>query len=78
MSGVEINTFMFRFSLIVDLSSGVDLLSGWPLKRGSNVNAFIVNSIQISSILPFFQKSGGDICTKASEKGGKELTVDVV
>ena len=36
-SGVEINTFMFRFTLASGLSRGVGLSSGWPLKRGSTV-----------------------------------------
>ena len=36
-SGVEINTFMFRFILSNGLSRGVGLSSGWPLKRGSTV-----------------------------------------
>ena len=36
-SGVELNTFMFRFTLSVGLSRGVSLSSGWPLKRGSTV-----------------------------------------
>ena len=30
--GVEINTFMFRFTLSSGLSRGGGLLSGWPLK----------------------------------------------
>ena len=36
-SGVEINTFMFRFTLLSGLSRGGGLSSGWPLKRGSTV-----------------------------------------
>ena len=36
-SGVEINTFMFRFTLSSGLSRGGSLSSGWPLKRGSTV-----------------------------------------
>ena len=36
-SGVEINIFMFRFTVSSGLSRGVGLSSGWPLKRGSNV-----------------------------------------
>ena len=36
-SGVEINTFMFRFTLSSGLSRGGGLSSGWPLKRGSTV-----------------------------------------
>ena len=36
-SGVEINTFMFRFTLSSGLSRAVGLSSGWPLKRGSTV-----------------------------------------
>ena len=36
-SGVEINTFMFRFSLSSGLSRGSGLLLGWPLKKGSTV-----------------------------------------
>ena len=35
--GVEINTFMFRFTLPIGLSRGVGLSSGWPLKRDSTV-----------------------------------------
>ena len=31
--GVEINTSMFRFSLLSGLSRGNGLSSGWPLKR---------------------------------------------
>ena len=37
LSGVEINTFMFRFTLSGGLSRGGGLSSGWPLKRGSTV-----------------------------------------
>ena len=36
-SGVEINTFMFKFTLSSGLSRGGGLSSGWPLKRGSTV-----------------------------------------
>ena len=36
-SGVEINTYMFRFTVSIGLSRGVCLSSGWPLKRGSTV-----------------------------------------
>ena len=36
-SGVEINTFMFRFSSSSGLSRGGGLSKGWPLKRGSTV-----------------------------------------
>ena len=36
-SGVEINTFMLRFTLSSGLSKGGGLSSGWPLKRGSTV-----------------------------------------
>ena len=36
-SGVEIKTFMFRFSSSSGLSRGGGLSSGWPLKRGSTV-----------------------------------------
>ena len=36
-SGVEINIFMFRFTVSSDLSRGVGPSSGWPLKRGSTV-----------------------------------------
>ena len=36
-SGVEINTFMFRFTVSNGLSRGVGLSSGWPFKRGSTV-----------------------------------------
>ena len=36
-SEIEINTFMFRFTLSSGLSRGVGLSSGWPLKRGSTV-----------------------------------------
>ena len=36
-SGVEINTFVFRFTLSSGLSREVGLSSGWPLKRGSTV-----------------------------------------
>ena len=38
-SGVEINTFMFTFTVSSGLSRGVGLSSGWPLKRGSTVLA---------------------------------------
>ena len=38
LSGVEINTFMFRFTLSSGLSRGGGLSSGWPLKRGSTVD----------------------------------------
>ena len=37
LSGVKINTFMFRSTLSSDLSRGGGLSSGWPLKRGSTV-----------------------------------------
>ena len=37
-SEVEINTFMFRFTLSSGLSRGGGLTSGWPLKRGSTVH----------------------------------------
>ena len=36
-SRVEINTYMFRFTLSSGLSRGGGLSSGWPLKRGSTV-----------------------------------------
>ena len=36
-SVVEINTFMFRFTLSRGLSRGGGFSSGWPLKRGSTV-----------------------------------------
>ena len=36
-SGVEIYTFMFRFTLSSGLSRGGGLSSRWPLKRGSTV-----------------------------------------
>ena len=36
-SGVEINTFMFRFTLSNGISRGGGPSSGWPLKRGSTV-----------------------------------------
>ena len=39
-SGVEINTFMFRFTLSSGLSRGGSLSSGWPLKRGSTLCDF--------------------------------------
>ena len=38
-SEVKINIFMFRFTVSSDLSRGVGLSSGWPLKRGSTVLA---------------------------------------
>ena len=37
-SGVEINTFMFRYTLSSDLSRGGRLSLGWPLKMGSTVS----------------------------------------
>ena len=37
-SGVEINTFMSRFTMSNGLSRGDDLLSGWSVKRGSTVH----------------------------------------
>ena len=37
LPGVEINTFMFRFTLSSDLSRRGGLSSGWPLKWGSTV-----------------------------------------
>ena len=37
LSGVEINTFMFTFTLSSNLSRGGGLSSGWPLTRGSTV-----------------------------------------
>ena len=36
-SEVEINTFMFRFTLSSSLSRGDGLSSGWPLKGGFTV-----------------------------------------
>ena len=39
-SGVESNTFMFRFTLPSGLSREVGLSSGWPLKKGSTVVKF--------------------------------------
>ena len=39
LSGVKINTFMFRYTLSSGLSRGGSLSSGWPLKRGSTVDA---------------------------------------
>ena len=36
-SGVEINIFMFRFTVSNGLSRGVGPSSGWPHKRGSTV-----------------------------------------
>ena len=36
-SWVEINTFMFRFTLSSGVSIGDGLSPGWPLKRGSTV-----------------------------------------
>ena len=42
-SAVEINTFMFRFTLASGLSRGGGLLSGWPLKRGSTVWVFPIH-----------------------------------
>ena len=36
-SGVWINTFMFRFTLLSGLLRGSGLSSGWPLKRDSTV-----------------------------------------
>ena len=41
-SGVEINIFMFRFTLSTGLSRGGGLSSGWPLKRGSTVSVHMV------------------------------------
>ena len=38
-SGVEIYTFMYRFTSSSGLSRGGGLSSGWPLKRGSTVLA---------------------------------------
>ena len=40
-SGVDINTFMFGFTLSNGLSTSVGLSSGWPLKRGSTVIVFL-------------------------------------
>ena len=42
-SGVEINTFMFRFTLSSGLFRGGGLSSGWPLKRGSTVIILIIS-----------------------------------
>ena len=41
MSGVEIDTFMFIYTLSSGLSRGGGILSGWPLKRGSTVLLFL-------------------------------------
>ena len=48
-SGVEINAFMFRFTLCRVLSRGGDLSSEWPLKRGSSV--YIKMEPALSNIL---------------------------
>ena len=48
-TGVEINTFMFRFTLSSGLSRGGGLSSGLPLKRGSNVKQYVGNAV-ISTI----------------------------
>ena len=42
-SGVEINTFMFRFTLSSGLSRGVGLSSGCTLRRGSTVLDFEIH-----------------------------------
>ena len=55
LSGVEINTFMFRFSLSSGLSRGSDLSSRWPLKRGSTVFR-IVSLENYKNILIFYSK----------------------
>ena len=63
-SGVEINKFMFRFTLSSGLSRGGDLLSGWPLKRGSTVLtikyglsncAYMETATQINPIYKYVQ-----------------------
>ena len=41
LSGVEINTIMFWFTLWSGLSRGGGLSSGWPLKRGSTVHHLV-------------------------------------
>ena len=41
LSGVEINTYMFTFTLSSGLSRGVSHSSGWPLKRGSTIFVLI-------------------------------------
>ena len=51
-SGVEINTFMFRFTLSSGLSRGVGLLSGWPLKRGFTVVFCKKNLVLLIILLP--------------------------
>ena len=59
-SGVEINTFMFRFTLSCGLSRGGGLSSGWPLKSGiyiisytNNINtkAYIIQVLNHSNSL---------------------------
>ena len=50
-SGVEINIFMFRFTLSIGFPRGVGLSSGWPIKRGSTVyDLQIILLITISSL----------------------------
>ena len=46
LSGVEIYTFMFRFTVSSGLSRGVGLSSGWPLKRSSTVLVFEQNVLK--------------------------------
>ena len=45
LSGVEINTFMFRFTLSNGHYRMVGLSSGWPLKRGSTILPIVVTQI---------------------------------
>ena len=52
-SGVEINTFMFRFTLSSGLSRGGGLSSGWPLKR---VPLYIFTNINEIKICKFEQE----------------------
>ena len=52
LSGVEINTFMFRFTLSRGLSRGGGLSSGWPLKRGSTVHESIYAWICMYGCMP--------------------------
>ena len=61
-SGVEINTFMFRFTLSSGLSRGAGLSSGWPLKRGSTVYTSHVVLLILVLLAVFQLRSSHRLC----------------
>ena len=51
LTGVEINTFMFRFTLSSGLSRGAGLSSGWPLVRVASQKGFHCRSYRFEIFL---------------------------